>query len=418
MALASAANQGEDSPFWWGSATSAYQVEGGNIWSDWFEWEKRRGMTVCGEAVRHYQYFREDFQQAKSLGQNAHRFSIEWARLEPSAGRFATKEIERYGEVIATLRRLGLKRCLTLHHFTLPGWLAKKGGWENLQAVEFFKRYVRLVRDEFGQEIDLWLTINEPLILATQAYGYGCWPPQVRSYRRLAKVVHNLAQAHNEAYQLIHETLPRARVGLAHNFFSLEPLRRWWSFGQLACRRADRFWNQWMMDLTAGRHDFLGVNYYFHQRCRLGLKPSLGWARFADPKKLHKEVSSLGWEVYPAGLKDVLVKLWQQYALPIYVTENGISPQSEEQRASFITRSSQAVVAAKRLGASVRGYFYWSLLDNFEWHKGFTPKFGLIAVDPRTYTRTPRPGAKVYAEICSTGQVSGVVSKIKGSVHL
>ncbi|OHA57002.1 MAG: hypothetical protein A2588_01380 [Candidatus Veblenbacteria bacterium RIFOXYD1_FULL_43_11] len=387
--------------FLWGSATSAYQVEGGNIWSDWHFWEKQRGLEQCGQAVRHYEKFAEDFTLAKQLGQNAHRFSMEWARIETAPGQISQSEIEHYRQVIKTLKSLNLKICLTLHHFTLPQWLANQGGWENNQAIQYFKRYVQLVVKEFGSDIDLWVTINEPLVLATEGYLYGHWPPQIKSYRRMIKVVNNLAQAHQEAYKIIHEALPQVKVGLAHNFFSLEPYRRWFILDEWATIRADNFWNKWLMKLTTGSHDFIGVNYYFHQRVLFSFNWSRGFVAFADPKKLNKEISSLGWEVYPSGLGEVLLTIWQRYHLPLYVTENGIDAQSEAQRASFITRSVAAVKQAQKQGAEVKGYFYWSLLDNFEWDKGYQPKFGLIEVDRKTFVRTPRESARVYAEICS-----------------
>jgi beta-glucosidase len=405
--------------FFWGSATSAYQVEGGNYWSDWAGWEKKMGWTQCGEAVKHYTRFREDFALAKSLGQNAHRFSIEWARLEPTEGNFSQSAIEHYRAVMRELKNLGLLSCVTLHHFTLPQWLADKGGWENPKAVEFFLRYVRLVVKEFGAAVALWITINEPLVLASEGYWYGHWPPFVHSHRRMVRVVKVLAQAHAQAYSIIHEAIPQARVGLAHNFFSLEPYRAWFWLDQIAVNRADKFWNQWLLDLTRGQHDFIGLNYYFHQRAFLSLNPRRGWVGFADPKKLGKETSSLGWEIYPAGIKDVLLVLTERCNLPIYITENGLASLSHNQQISFIIRSLKAVAAALQSGAKVNGYFYWSLLDNFEWDKGFAPKFGLVAVNPQTFARQPKPAAWVYARFCKLNELNlQAVSNIASSVQL
>lgn len=393
----------DQADFLWGSATSAYQVEGGNIWSDWAEWEKNNHREECGQAVRHYEKFREDFIWAKTLGQNAHRFSLEWARIEPQPGNFSSVAFEHYRRVIETLRQLKIKIFLTLHHFTLPGWLAKQGGWENPQSVKYFQRYVSKVVEELGSEVDFWLTINEPLVLASEGYLYGHWPPQVKSRRRFKMVINNLSEAHRLIYQFIHQAFPQAQVGWAHNFFSLEPRRRWWG-DKWATRQADHFWNQWIFNLTAGHHDFLGVNYYFHQRVYLSLNFRRGFVSFADPRKLGLEVSALGWEINPRGLYQVLSSLWERYHLPLYVTENGIAPISESQRENFIRQSIAALRQAKAKGVDVRGYFYWSLLDNFEWDKGFTPKFGLLAVDRKTWQRRPRSAAQLYALFCR-GQI-------------
>lgn len=419
MSTLSITNKKIEPIFLWGSATSAYQVEGGNKWSDWSIWEKEKKLEVCGQAVKHYELFKEDFALAKKLSQNSHRLSLEWARIEPKEGEFNNKEIEHYREVIKTLRSLDLKICLTLYHFTLPEWLANIGGWENDKAVQYFKRYTRLIIKEYGADVDLWITVNEPLVLATEAYWYGHWPPQVRSRARMVRVMKNLCQAHKEAYKLIHDSFGQAKVGLAHNFFSIEPLHSWFILDRIAAYKADKFWNHWIMKLTADCHDFLGVNYYFHQRAFMSGNYRRGFVSFADPKKLKLETSALGWEIYPAGLTDVLVNLWQQYQLPLYVTENGLAPTNDEQQKNFIIRSVDAVKSAIIKGAQVFGYFYWSLLDNFEWDKGYEPKFGLIEVDRKTFVRRPKPAAEIYSMICQSGSVeAALVSKINRGVHL
>ncbi len=386
--------------FFWGSATSAYQVEGGNIWSDWYEWEKMVDLESCGRAVDHYNLFRQDFALAYKLNQNAHRLSLEWARLEPSPGFFNQEAIDHYHQVFSELRRLKIKIFLTLNHFTLPAWLARQGGWENYKILDFFGRYLQLVIKEYGQYIDCWLTINEPMILATEAYLFGHWPPQVKSSPRFMKVLQNMAKVHNFIYDYIHKHYPIAQVGLPHNYFSFVPLRSNSFLDQKAVKRADDFWNRLVLNLTQDKHDFLAVNYYFHQRVSFGFNWRRDWIKFADPKKLHKEVSALGWEVYPEGLEQILLNLNQEYKLPIYVTENGLAAQNDEQQKRFIINSTQAVKRARLAGVQVLGYFYWSLLDNFEWDKGFKPKFGLVEVNRNTMERYLRPAAKEYAAIC------------------
>ncbi len=385
--------------FLWGAATSAYQVEGGNQWSDWAEWEKRTGRERCGGAVEHYQRFADDFELARDLGHNAHRLGIEWARLEPQEDAWNEEALAHYEEALAKLKALGLAVCLTLQHFTLPQWLAREGGWESGRAVERYVRMTERVVRRLGKYVDLWITVNEPLVAATESYLYGHWPPQVRSMSRTKRVLTTLAQAHREAYDVIHRLAPGARVGVAHNAFSFAPLRSWLPTDRWAARSADRFWNDAFFGLTQGRHDFLGLNYYFHQRAKFCLNLRRGGVCFADPRKLGLEVSALGWEVYPAGLREVLLRFARAYRLPVYVTENGIAPQNEEQRTSFLVRSLGEVHSAVASGADVRGYFYWSLLDNFEWDKGFGPAFGLVEVERKTMRRMPRPAAYEFKRI-------------------
>ena len=388
--------------FLWGAATSAYQVEGGNAKSDWAEWERNTGHEACGAAAGQYERFAEDFSLAKSLSHNAHRLGVEWARLNPSQGVWDEEAIRHYQTVLSTLRRLGFKVCVTLHHFTLPAWLAKRGGWEWAGTLGAWREFVALAAERFGGWVDLWITINEPTIHATQAYLFGAWPPQAHSRSRAVAVLKNLLRAHTEAYRLLHEKLPSAQVGFAHNVISLEPLRPWLVTDRWAAHRADRFWNTFALEETAGQHDFLGLNYYFHQRAFLSLNPRRMLVGFADPKRLRLEVSRLGWEVRPSGLGEMLARFGEKYTLPLYVTENGIDPVDESQRTSFLVRSLGEVHSAIASGADVKGYFYWSLVDNFEWDKGFAPKFGLVEVDRSTLKRTPREAAYEFKRIAES----------------
>lgn len=322
-----------------------------------------------GQAADHYNRFRDDFALAKKLGHTAHRFSIEWSRVEPKRGNWDKREIAHYREVLHELRRLGLVSFVTLHHFTNPVWL--KSGFENPESVERFGRYVEKVVEELGGLVDFWITINEPMILALKRYWLGSWPPGVeRAPWRVWLVVRSLARAHRLAYQIIHKRLPKAHVGVAQHFVArLSPLADWW-------------FNHSFLRKTRGTHDFIGVNYYFP-------RVVVGWS---GPR------SDMGWPIVPAGLTDVLLSV-RQYKKPIYVTENGVADAQDRLRADFIRDHVRAIEAAQALGADVRGYLYWSLLDNFEWDKGFGPRFGLVEVDYKTMERRVRPSAYVYKAI-------------------
>ena len=397
--------------FLWGAATSAYQVEGNNLNSDWRQWEKKAGIEQCGAACRHYDFYARDFDLAKALHHNAHRFSIEWSRIEPKDGRFSRKELRHYLDVVLALRRRGLEPVVTLHHFTNPAWFAKRGGWADPRSVSRFARYCETVVRTLGKHVRYWVTINEPTIYISHAYLFGVWPPQEKSYLKAAAVEENLISAHLKAYRLIHERykarrLPEPCVGIAQNVMAFVP-RNPELKNRFAAFVRDRFYNLGFLDgiLRQGSFphkamDFIGVNYYSRQLVQLkefGI-PNLAMDVGVDARC---EKNSLGWDVYPRGIYEVLVGLGQ-YRLPLMITENGICTSNDRQRWSYISRHLKQVHRAMDKGVRVIGYLYWSLMDNFEWDKGFGPRFGLIGIDYTTHKRTVRKSARLYARVCKT----------------
>ncbi len=364
--------------FYWGSATSSHQVEGGNF-NDWSEWEKSKPeIANSGRACDHYNRFREDFDMAKSLNHKAHRFSIEWSRLEPKEGKLNRREIEHYRQVLLSLKERGLEPFVTLYHWTLPVWLAQKGGWLNKKTPYYFDRFVKIVSQNLFDQVNFWITINEPNVYASNSFLRGVWPPQKRSILKYFKVLNNLARAHQLAYRSLHLIDLDCQVGIAKNnvYFDRSPL-------------ADYFWNSYFLKKIKDEQDFIGLNYYFHHR-------------FFKKRKL--PVTDLGWGFYPKGIYHLLKDL-RKYNKPIYITENGLADEKDKQRAKFIKGHLFWVQRAIQEGVDVRGYFYWSLLDNFEWDKGFWPRFGLVEVDYKTLERKIRPSAKIYAKICQENKL-------------
>lgn len=380
--------------FVWGAATSAHQVEGNNIHSDWWAWEKATpGQTQSGLATDHYRVFREDFALARTLGHTAHRLSLEWSRIEYAPGRISHKALEHYREVLLELKTQELTSFVTLHHFTNPQWIARQGGWTNPATVSHFENYVRLVVAELGDLIDVWLTINEPVVYATHAYWHKRWPPQQRSWRHVQQCLRCLAAAHRTAYQVIHRTYPLAQVGLAHSVVAYLPARSSSSLDRAVVATHDWWYNHRFLHQTRGTHDFLGLNFY--------MTAEKGWQwtpPFVRTVAWHGAVSDLGWPIRPEGLTHVLRGM-KRYQLPIYITENGLADAADSRRAGYLRSHIRAVEQAQAVGVDVRGYFHWSLLDNFEWAEGFTPRFGLVEVDYQTQVRRPRPSAYVYRAI-------------------
>lgn len=375
------------SNFLWGSATSSYQVEGGVDNSDWSQ------SFPAGKACNHYQLYEQDFDLAKSLNQNAHRLSVEWSKIEPALGKFDEKEIEHYRRVLLALRSRGMKIMLTLHHFTNPQWLAEIGGWANPKAVFYFSRFAEKVFQEYQDLVDFWVTINEPLVYASLSFLQGRWPPQKKSPFLFLKVVQNQIQAHKKVYRLFHQIRPAAQIGLVKNNSFIEPFSQS-LLDKFAAQCVRYFANVFFLDRVESRLDFIGLNYYFHSKLKFP------W----QIKNDNETVTDMGWEIYPQGIYYVLKDL-RKYRLPIYITENGLADKQDKSRKAFVENHLFEVHRAIQEGINVRGYFHWSLMDNFEWDNGFGPCFGLIEVDYQTLERKIRPSAWDYAKICKENQL-------------
>ena len=386
--------------FYWGAATSAHQVEGDNR-NDWSGWEVKNAHHlskasggkhppknyISGRACDHYNRFEEDFDIAKQLGHNAHRFSIEWSRIEPEEGKFDEKEIEHYRQVIAALRKRGLEPFVTLWHWTLPLWMRDKGGVGSKEFPKFFARYVERTALEFKDDIRFWLTLNEPTSVIYNSYFLGVWPPQKKSFLAALRVYRLLACAHKEAYLVIHKIAPQSKVGFANLMGDIEPKSKM-ILDRIAAVWADFLTNRYFLWLTGGAHDYYTLQYYFHRKIAFPGKDTdnPSWS------------SDMGWGIYPKGMYHLLLRL-KQYEKPIYITENGVADAWDVHRPQFIREHVQWMKKAMDKGADVRGYFYWSLMDNFEWDKGFWPRFGLVEINYQTMERKIRQSAWEYKKL-------------------
>lgn len=382
--------------FLWGSSTSAYQVEGNNSKSDWWDFEQKTQPPHlrCGIACDQYHRYEADFDLIKQLNQNSHRLSIEWSRIETADNQFNIEEIEHYKKVLKALKDRNIKVVLTLWHFTLPLWVADMGGWQNSKTPEFFERFVKRIAPEIAEFVDMWITLNEPGVYIYEGYIKKEWPPQSKGLLARVKATLNLASAHKKVYKYLHTTYPGNPTGIAQNVQSLEPYHKHSIIELLAVLLTDLTVNHLFYFLTKGTHDFLGINYYFHIRfvTKEDFIPHI-----AEASGQSREISDLGWEVYPEGLFDVLADLSD--GIPIYITECGIASTNDDRRNRFLITYLHEVYRAIQSGIDVRGFFYWSLIDNFEWHRGFKPRFGLVEIDYKTLERHIRPSALVYSDI-------------------
>jgi beta-glucosidase len=393
--------------FFWGAATSAYQVEGNNLNADWWQWEKQAGREPSGRACRHYEMYERDFDLAGELHHNAHRLSIEWSRIEPEEGKFSREALQHYIDVILALRARKIEPMVTLHHFTNPAWFSASGGWERRRSVARFLRYCDFVTRALAPHVRYWITINEPTIYVSHAYIFGVWPPQEKSLLKAKIVEDNLVRAHIAAFRRIKRIyadagLAAPLISIAQNMMAFVPCTRSLK-NRCAAYLRDRCYNLGFLGRIRRYMDFIGVNYYSRQMVELrgsGIG-NLAWDTCSHNHHPVKK-NSLGWDIYPEGLFTVLVTL-KRYRLPVIITENGICTADDTLRWEYIRDHLKNIHRAMEAGVRVQGYLYWSLMDNFEWDKGFVPRFGLIDIDYTTYTRTVRDSAKKYAQVCATG---------------
>lgn len=390
--------------FLWGTATAAHQVEGNNINSDWWHWEKRKKLIPdSGLACDHYHLFKKDFKLAKEvLHNNAHRLSIEWARIEPSEGKFNKKETKHYINVLKELKKMGFKVMLTLHHFVNPLWFSQKAGFEKKKNVYYFDKFIWYCAEQFTGYVDYWVIFNEPNVYASMAYLMGYWPPQKRSILKAAQIIFNMAKAHSHAYKIIHQINHGAKVGSVINQTYYKSYR----YIDMPLIPLYKFiTNDSFIFLTKGNWDFLGINYYALHVVRWGdlfLKRPFP----AETEKVQlREMTDLGWPIYPQGIYFVAREAWKKYRLPIFITENGLADKTDSKRARFIINHLHWLAQAMKEGADVRGYFHWTLMDNFEWHLGRSPKFGLFKTNFKTLERIPRKSAYVYGEIAKNNAI-------------
>ena len=398
--------------FLWGAATASHQVEGGNRWNDWWEYESSGRLPFAsGDCCRHYELYEQDFDLARSLGHNCHRLSLEWSRIEPEDGQWNPAAIEHYGRVIRALKARGIEPVVTLHHFTLPAWFLRRGGWECADSARIFARFVAYAVQQIGEPVGYWLTINEPTVYVLQSYINGEWPPlQLRSWLKAGRVLRNLARAHVAAFDAIKRSQPDAKIGFAHNALWMEPCDRGRFLDRMAARIRDIAFNRVFFGLiglaarglSRRKLDFVGLNYY--TRCCVRFESGGPSALLGRSCKLEHHAdggprSSMGWEIYPRGLAAVLQR-YSAMGLPLFITENGIATGDDELRCRFLHDHIEVIANALDDGLEVLGYLHWSLLDNFEWSMGTGPRFGLVAVDYSTQARIARPSATFFAAIC------------------
>ena len=423
--------------FLWGVATAAHQNEGNNTSNQWAAWEQQPGRIYDGQRSGRATNWWDletaaaDFDRAAELGLNSLRLSVEWSRIEPEPGIFDRAALARYVEMIRLLRERGMEPMVTLHHFTDPLWLTALRGWENPKVEDYFVRFVTHVVEVLGDLVRLWCTINEPTVYAIEGFLEGYFPPGVKSLRRTLAVLRRMLLAHGRAYRAIHRLQNDARVGLVHHYRLFVPANPDSAVGRRAVALLDQVANRSVLEaVTRGRLtllvgygqqvtylidscDFIGVNYYSPARVTIDpTKPSWLFTRqFFDPNAESSDRTPLGepyGQIDPHGLY-VALKQVAAYGKPVYVTENGLPDADDDQRPRFIATHLAEAWRALREGVDLRGYYHWTLVDNFEWEAARSLKFGLYELNEETGERTPRTSAAVYGRIAQSNGVPRVV---------
>ncbi len=424
------------SDFRWGCATAAHQVEGDNTNNDWHAWEQGEGHVQGGQksglACDWWRNAEADLERAAAMGQNAHRLSVEWSRIEPSEGKWDDAAVDRYRQMLRFMRERGTEAMVTLHHFTTPLWLAERGGWENPVIIPAFERFATKVTEALGEFCDVWVTINEPVNYAILGWVAGeprnelhhqtTFPPGKHDFSLALKVIENLFLAHGAAYYAIHRAQSQARVGVTHNMPYVEPLRPTSLLDRLAAARPRQLlvWSgldatlRGFIPRTLGSHrvkelantsDFIGVQYY--QRMPMAFDASSPNTLFARQAiAAGAEISDLNYgQVYPEGIFHLL-KRAGRYGKPIYITECGLPDADDDRRPAFLITHLRQIWKAINQNIPVMGYYHWSLVDNFEWAEGWNLRFGLIEVNPETQERKLRRSGELYSEICRTNSIT------------
>jgi beta-glucosidase len=410
--------------FLWGTATSAYQVEGLNTNSDWWAWEQEPGRILEGHksglACDWWANAEADLDLAAEMGTNAHRLSLAWERIEPEPSVFDNAALDRYRQILQGMIDRGIEPMVTLHHFSNPQWLTEKGDFNSGVVADYFQRYTAKVVATLGDLVAKWITINEPMVYVFLRYLDNKFPqPSENGFLGARSAVRNLLRCHAVAYHTIKEKYPQAPVSVAKSLqiFEAPPggssLDNWWA-GQVS-----RIFNHtWMQSMVSGKlqrpfgggriphlensFDFVGINYY--TRHYVTFPPRNGFLVNDWGREAQVSDGNYG-EVYPYGLYRVIRQVLR-YKKPIYITENGLPDRQDLLRPAFIMDHLRQIWHAISFCYPVMGYYHWTLVDNFEWERGWTQRFGLVALDPETQERTWRPSGHLYRDICRSYSIS------------
>ena len=414
--------------FSWGTATAAHQVEGNNTNNNWYQWEysfdeneksRIHNNQKSGFSVDHWNNYPNDIKLMKDLGTNHYRFSIEWSRIEPSKGVIDQDALEHYRLICNELVNNNITPVVTLYHFTHPIWFDEIGAFEKKENIQYFISYSDTVFKFLNDLVPIWCTINEPAVFVSQGYFNGVFPPGKKDPKLAAIVLGNLLDSHVELYRHLKQTPAgkKSKIGIVKNIFQFEPYQRWNIMDWAVSSMLDSVFNSSIINYfktgdfdfhlplqarlsfqnpeAISAMDFIGLNYYSHYL--VSARPNIK-EPFVFLERRNEIQTDMDYSIYPEGFYRALHTI-KKLGAPIYVTENGIADKDDTRRSLFINRYIYAMYKAMREGVDIRGYFYWTLMDNFEWAEGYDKKFGLYSVDFKTQERTLRKGSNSFKKI-------------------
>ncbi|MGQ9473129.1 MAG: GH1 family beta-glucosidase [Candidatus Caldatribacteriaceae bacterium] len=441
-----------DSHFLFGVATAAYQIEGawnedGKGESIWDRFAHTPGVIEDGTtgdiACDHYHRYREDIRLMKELGVDVYRFSISWSRIFPEGqGKVNQKGVDFYRKILDELKLRGIRSAVTLYHWDFPQALQDRGGWENEATIRAFAEYARFLFKTFKNDVDMWITHNEPWVVAFIGNYEGRHAPGKKDFQSALLVSRSLLLSHGQAMQAFREEGIKQPIGITLN---LSPVHAFTDReeDQKAAQRFDGYLNRWFLEplfhgqfpedmlslyaqkgfsvsqfeekegkLVSQPLDFLGINYYSRQIVKSGTEPVLKTTLVELP---NAEKSLMGWEVYPRGIYEIIQRVNEEYIPPaIYITENGYPSADipdpsgfveDEKRIGYLRNHLLYLHKALSEGCPVKGYFVWSIMDNFEWAHGFKQRFGLVYVDYKTLRRIPKKSFFFYQKVVRTREI-------------
>lgn len=416
--------------FLWGTATSSHQVEGNNKNNNWWNWEQESSRIQNGDksglACDWWGgRWKEDLDRAAESNHNSHRLSIEWSRVQPSPDRWDETALDRYREIVRGLVERKMTPIVTLHHFSNPIWLEEIGGWENEDVSNLFVKYIQKVVDALKEYVNMWVTINEPNVFVSNGYIMGLWPPGKSDISAAMRVMTNIVTAHAGTYHAIHNLQPNSRVGSAIHFRGFIPHKTWffpdWSSAKILNSLFNNFYprafTQGVLNFPLLKRrvpnakatlDFLGINYYTRDIVSFNLlkKKELFVKRMFSPEDELSDSSLI------ANCPDFLfeaVKWGLQFKLPIIITENGVDNRNDVIRRKYLIQHIHQVWRAINFNFPVKGYFHWTLVDSFEWERGWDHRFGLWELDLDTQARKKRASADLFSEICKQNCLSSKI---------
>mmetsp|Transcript_17381 Transcript_17381/g.22318 ORF Transcript_17381/g.22318 Transcript_17381/m.22318 type:complete len:633 (-) Transcript_17381:84-1982(-) len=418
--------------FLWGTSTASHQVEGGCVNNNWTDFEQKtigkepsiKNNDRVGDACDHWNRLDEDLGLMQELGVNSYRFSLEWSKIEPTKGEWDQAALDHYHKEIDLYIQNGIKPFVTLHHFSEPMWFYQNGGFEKEENIQDFLEFCVKCYNEYGAKVEMWTTINEIEVFVNNGWNVGIFPPGKKNPNLAALVTLNLCRAHVAVYGALKNISSEkgwpSKIGLVKDIFQFDVLNWWNPLDHYLAWQMNHTFNDCIIDFfrtgyfhhwapfisnlhyydkaAISSNDFIGLNYYSHYCVSL-------WQIFTShlpedklgsmPREIYTDMPHV---MYPEGFYRALREL-DTLKLPIIVTENGIADADDSRRQLYIARYMYAMSKAIRKGCNVQGYYYWSLMDNFEWSLGYGPKFGLYEVDFKTQKRTLRDGAKIYRKI-------------------